>query len=135
MPSLVRKKPAHGWDGEKVEKGIWRRDSGSYSVKVSVNGKQHRSSFKTLAEARAFRDNLVSTRRPPVRSNKLWGTGFHSADVAEDRKKTKVMIEKAPRRKRRISGRTYTVVSLPYIAPVAPTSWMDLRPIPRRAHA
>lgn len=129
MPSKVRKKPKGGWNGERVATSVYRRAGGTFCVSISVQGRNRQASFPTLKEAVAWRDEQKSARVPPRK--RAWSAGINALhrstwspeDVHADHDETRRMIESAPRRKQRINGRIFTVVSLPYIAPGRPTSW------------
>ena len=137
MPSIVRKKPKSGWDGQRVEQSIYLRDVGTYAVKVHVNGSQVRKTFPDIDSARAWRDEQIA-KRPP-KGEHVWGNGLRhlrrstwglAADEREDREATKQLIEKSPKLKETLGDREFLVVKLPD-APVVRERFSEGDLIPR----
>lgn len=101
----------------RVETGIFRRERGTYRVDVMKDYVTYRRTFKTLTEARRFRDG--------IRSGRLAVTGglYAANDVVAERHSRRRAIRDAPRYKQVIDGREFTVVSLPDVKPGVPTTW------------
>jgi hypothetical protein len=104
----------------RVETGIYRRKRGTYRVEVMRDYVTYRRTFKTLDEARRFRDGIRSGRMS------VTGGMYAASDVVEERQCRRQAIRVAPRSKQVIDGREFTVVSLPDVNPGAPTTWDTL---------
>lgn len=91
----------------RVETGIYRRQGGTYRVEVMRDYVTYRRTFKTLEEARRFRNG--------IRSGKLSVRGglYAAMDVVSEKEIRRREIRSAPRTKKVINGREFTVVHLP----------------------
>jgi hypothetical protein len=93
-----------------IEPCITRREKGTYRVVVRVEGAKKTKSFRTLEEARTFRNHLWSMR--PERTFGPKGRDLVAADVRKVRQTTREQLQKAPRSKVERDGRVFTVVHL-----------------------
>ena len=102
-----------GWTDKavRVEKCIVRREGGTYSVKVRDGHRYVCGSFRTLREARKFRDQAIKSRpkreplrgRPDAASDISLTIADVKKQIAEARKKAKTIIR---------DGREYKLVKL-----------------------
>jgi hypothetical protein len=110
-----------------VEKGIWKRANGRYTVRVRGNGGRAgamiRKTFDTLKDAREFRNSASGKRLYTKNGRKIdWkvsgvrqinNTGYVPTDVLESRHQIKEIIANSPRKTVLRDGRKYTLVVLP----------------------
>jgi hypothetical protein len=94
----------------KVEECIQRRACGTYYVRVRGGGGEQRGTFKTLTEARTFRDKVIKGRPPRDRRD---GRPGHSGDNTSYRESVRQILAKSPRTTIERDGRQWTLVSLP----------------------
>ena len=97
-------------EGVLIESCIRRREGGTYSVQISVNWEQKRKSFKTLTEARKWRDHIKAQRPKREKRN---GAPSHKAEITVRRQSVRQMLKTAPRSQREVNGRVFTVIHLP----------------------
>lgn len=126
-----------GWNGERVEQNIYRRSSGRYFVHLSVRNKSVKKTFDTIEEARAWRDEQSRARPKRVYKSRglrrfvsggistLHRSTWEPADYEMDRQIIRDQLESANRVEVQRDGMEFTVIELPYIAPVKPTDWTD----------
>ena len=111
----------------RIERSIWRRTGGTYGVMVWNGSTNVRGSFKTLKEARKFREEIVQQRNRikgrfgVVRDKNVFGikhihrTGYLSDDVIDHRTSLRNQIESAPRYTVYRDGREFTLITLPEV--------------------
>lgn len=100
--------------GTLIEPSIYRAASGNYVVKMRIDTLYQQRTFRTLAEARKYRQEVLEAR-PRERLKQL--TNW--------REISREQIRSAPRSRVVIDGRKWTVVHLPP-GPVERTSWADV---------
>ena len=93
-----------------VEPSILKRQGGTYAVSVGANWVIHRKSFPTLAEARAFKREIIASRK---KREYRRGEIDLAGDVTEERQEIRKQIKSAPKTKVNREGRDFTLVKLP----------------------
>lgn len=112
-----------GVKGTRIATGIFQRPGGTYNVAISVGNRLRKRSFEHLRDAISWRDEQIK-ERAPVDKRRAYNH-WSPQDVWIDEDDRRAQIEQAPRKKVKRGGRNYTVIQLPYVAPVKPTDWRE----------
>lgn len=97
----------------KVESGIYRREGGTYAVEVSANHSTFNKSFPTLKEARAYKQEVINSRKKREKRIYRRATVNYSAEETATRDAARALLKDAPRSKVKRDGRDFTLVKLP----------------------